>query len=179
MDDCYFCFIWPFIETYTRNPAYRSHLCKEPQPWTLPLLTPSLCAPKPKQSGLVPPVIKQTILHRLRCFEIFGSKVTVILLNGWILHIGGVASERVCVCAGNSIAKGVLKIALVPLLPKTKTVPEINNFEQNKNVKDFFYSLECYVFGQNKCITPQIYCIIREPFLFQFSCVFKIKYLKR
>ena len=29
---------------------------------------------------------------------ITGSKVMVILLNGWILPIGGVASERVCAC---------------------------------------------------------------------------------
>ena len=27
-----------------------------------------------------------------------GSKVTEILLNGWILPIGGVASGRVCTC---------------------------------------------------------------------------------
>ena len=27
---------------------------------------------------------------------IIGSKVTVILLEGWILHVGGIALERVC-----------------------------------------------------------------------------------
>ena len=30
--------------------------------------------------------------------RITGSKVMVILLNGWILLIGGVASGRVCAC---------------------------------------------------------------------------------
>ena len=30
---------------------------------------------------------------------ISGSKVMVILLNGLILHIGGVASGRVCACS--------------------------------------------------------------------------------
>ena len=30
---------------------------------------------------------------------ISGSKVTVILLKGWILPIGGVASGRVCACS--------------------------------------------------------------------------------
>ena len=31
-----------------------------------------------------------------------GSKLTAILLKGWIRHIGGVASERVCACSLHS-----------------------------------------------------------------------------
>ena len=31
--------------------------------------------------------------------RISGSKVTAVLLVGWILPIGGVASERVCACS--------------------------------------------------------------------------------
>ena len=31
--------------------------------------------------------------------RISGSKVTAILLNGWILPVGGVASGRVCACS--------------------------------------------------------------------------------
>ena len=31
--------------------------------------------------------------------RINGSKVTVILLKGWLLPIGGVASGRVCACS--------------------------------------------------------------------------------
>ena len=30
---------------------------------------------------------------------IIGSKVTAILLNGWVLLIGGAASGRVCACS--------------------------------------------------------------------------------
>ena len=56
---------------------------------------------------MVNPVTKQTILtffldtlnlegHLHRCI---GSKVTAILLNGWILPTGGVASGRVCPAA--------------------------------------------------------------------------------
>ena len=31
--------------------------------------------------------------------RIIGSRVTEILLNGWILPIGGIALGRVCVCS--------------------------------------------------------------------------------
>ena len=62
----------------------------------------------PKRSIMVLPVIKITILtffleilnvegHQNRCLD---SKVTRILLNGWILPSGGVASGRVCAPAG-------------------------------------------------------------------------------
>ena len=34
--------------------------------------------------------------------RITGSKVTAILLKGWILPIGGVASGRVCACSMRS-----------------------------------------------------------------------------
>ena len=45
-----------------------------------------------------------TILLEIQNLEghpnrITGSKVMAILLNGWILPIGGVASERVCACS--------------------------------------------------------------------------------
>ena len=31
--------------------------------------------------------------------RITGSRVTAILLNGWVLPVGGVASGRVCACS--------------------------------------------------------------------------------
>ena len=34
--------------------------------------------------------------------RIIGSKVTAILLNGWVLPVGGVASGRVCACSLHS-----------------------------------------------------------------------------
>ena len=50
---------------------------------------------------MVLPVIKQTISTEILNLEghlnhCIGSKVTAILLNGWILPTGGVASGRVC-----------------------------------------------------------------------------------
>ena len=39
---------------------------------------------------------------------ITGSRVTVILLNGWILPIGGVASGRFCACSLHSRLASVL-----------------------------------------------------------------------
>jgi len=61
----------------------------------------------PKRLKMVLPVIKQTILtffqkilnlegHQNRCIH---SKVTGILMNGWILPTGGVASGGVCACS--------------------------------------------------------------------------------
>ena len=61
-------------------------------------------AVKPKPVKMVLQVIKQTILteilnlggHQNCCI---GSKVTVILLNVWILPIGGAASRMICACS--------------------------------------------------------------------------------
>ena len=61
----------------------------------------------PKRLKMVLPVIKPTILtfsseilnlegHQNRCI---GSKVTAILLNGWILPNGGASLGRVCACS--------------------------------------------------------------------------------
>ena len=58
----------------------------------------------PKRLEMVLPILKQNILkffseilnlggHLNRCF---GSKLRVILQNGWILPTGGVAFGRVC-----------------------------------------------------------------------------------
>ena len=62
---------------------------------------------------MVLPVIKQTMLteilnieeHLNRCIV---SKVTAILLNGWILPTGGVASGSVCpaACAAGCLTTG-------------------------------------------------------------------------
>ena len=41
---------------------------------------------------------------------IIGSKVTAILMNGWILPIGGVALGRVCAC--NTFVSSFLKASL-------------------------------------------------------------------
>ena len=65
-------------------------------------------AATPKRLELALPVIKYVIV--IKTFlnpeghqnPISGSKVTVILLKGWILPIGGVASGRVCVCSLHS-----------------------------------------------------------------------------
>ena len=45
-----------------------------------------------------------------------GSKVTVILLNGWILLIGGVSSGRVC---ARSLRSSLVYVALADLVVKT------------------------------------------------------------
>ena len=61
----------------------------------------------PKRLIMVLPVIKQIILTFFK--EILnlegnqncciGSKVTAILLNGWIFHTGGASLGRVCACS--------------------------------------------------------------------------------
>ena len=43
--------------------------------------------------------------------RIVGSKVTAILLNGWVFPIGGVTSGRVCACSLRS------RLVLINLLP--------------------------------------------------------------
>ena len=60
----------------------------------------------PKQEEIVLQVIKQTLVKLiLEVLNLKGhqnrnssSKLTLILLNWWILPIGGVASGRVCAC---------------------------------------------------------------------------------
>ena len=93
----------------------------------------------PKRSIMVLPVVKQTILTFF--LEILnpewyqnrhiGSKDTVILLNGWILPSGGVASGRVCAAAG--LVKRSL--ILINILSKGPHIPlgfAPTQFETNK-----------------------------------------------
>ena len=66
----------------------------------------SLCRLHTKRLEIVLPVIKQTLLTYIEILNLEGhlnnfidSKVTAILLNGWILPTGEVASGRVCPAA--------------------------------------------------------------------------------
>ena len=44
-------------------------------------------------------IFKEILNPEVHPNRITGSKVTAILLNGWILRIGGVSSGRVCSCS--------------------------------------------------------------------------------
>ena len=71
------------IHSFTKSPSFSLRL---------------YCNAKPKRWGMV----RAVMFRWLRTLLISGSKVMVMLLNFWTLHIGGVVSGRGCVCRMHS-----------------------------------------------------------------------------
>ena len=66
-------------------------------PWVILFLPWLYGAPKPKLLGMVPLIIKLSMVHRKEYWSRNScAKHTAILLHWWILPVGGVASGRVC-----------------------------------------------------------------------------------
>ena len=92
------------------------HCCSSFTDWVLLFFQWLYGSAAPKRLKMMLPIIKE-ICWNLEGLKngLIGSKVTVILLNKWILPIGGDASRRVCACSLRSRLVYILLIIFLIL----------------------------------------------------------------